>query len=127
MFMWHERQACSRCQKITSYLVKFIKGLPHNAGGQNKSHIILKFLLYIVWITQIETVDQKFFVSGHSFMVCSQDFGLIEKAKKKNSYIYLPEHWISVLAESSREFIVNEDFITMASLSKRSTISLSFK
>jgi hypothetical protein len=32
--------------------------------------------------TNIQTVDHKFIISGHSFMECDQNFGLIEKAKR---------------------------------------------
>lgn len=31
----------------------------------------------------VNEIDYKFLVSGHSYLPCDQDFGLIEKQKKK--------------------------------------------
>ena len=36
----------------------------------------------------IETVDHKFLVSGHSFLPNDRDFGLIEMKIKKANYLY---------------------------------------
>lgn len=119
MFMWHEGQGNRGCKEIASCLFKFIKTLPQsvkhlilysdNCGGQNKSHYIAKFWHYVVRKTQIETIDQKFLVVGHSFMECDQDFGIIEKAKKKNNQqIYVPSMWADIILKSSRKFTVTQ-------------------
>ena len=105
MHMWHEGQASRGCKEIASCLLKFILQLPpnvkhimafsDNCGGQNKSHLTVKFWMYIVKNTNIEIVDHQFFLSGHSFNECDRDFGQIE-LKKKNfkQSIYVPEDWV---------------------------------
>lgn len=101
MYIWHEGQASRGCQEIASCLWKFVKTLPphvkhitafsDNCGGQNKSHIIVKFWLYVIRNTHIDTVDHRFLLAGHSYNECDQDFGLVE-IKKKNvaneTYMY---------------------------------------
>lgn len=118
MFMWHEGQASRGAQKILSCLFKFISQLPptikhidafnDNAGGQNKNKHIIKFWSYVVSTTKIETVDHKFLVSGHSFMECDQDFGIIEKRKKKTSHVFIPNDWMNIVAQSSKTFLVHK-------------------
>lgn len=131
MYTWHEGQASRGCNAIVSCLLKFITTLPphvkhltaftDNCGGQNKSHIIVKFWLYIVRNTHIESVDHRFLISGHSYNECDQDFGLIEKKKKQcKRDLYIPEHWSELIASSCRKFAVvqmqDEDFINLNSL-----------
>ncbi|CAH0558680.1 unnamed protein product [Brassicogethes aeneus] len=131
MFVWYEGQASRGCQEIASCLLKFIKTLPHhvkhitafsdNCGGQNKSHIIVKFWLYIIKNTHIESVDHRFLISGHSYNECDQDFGLVELRKKKVlTDLYVPEHWANLIASSCRKFMVvtmqDEDFVNVCTL-----------
>lgn len=104
MFMWHKGQAGRGCKEIPFYLLKFIKSLPasvtqikafsENCGGQNKSHFIVKFWMYIIKNTKIKTIDHHFLVSGHSYNECDRDFALIETKKRKQvREIYIPERW----------------------------------
>jgi hypothetical protein len=129
--MWNESKASRGCQNIASCLLNFIKSLPsnvtylmafsHNTGGQNKSCFIIKYWLFVVCNTNIQIVDHKFLISGHSFMECNQNFGLIEKAKKTNDrQIFVPQDWETIVAKASKKFIVvqmnQEDFITLDEL-----------
>ncbi|XP_050294278.1 uncharacterized protein LOC126734626 [Anthonomus grandis grandis] len=116
MFMWHEGEAFRGSQEIGSCLLKYVQQLPNsiehiiafsdNAGDQNKNHNIIKFWRHIVQTTSVCTVDHKFLVSAHSYMECDQDFGLIEKSKKKNQYIFVPDDWNKVVPLASRKFTV---------------------
>lgn len=95
MFMWHEGQASRGYKEIASCVHKFIRSLPSNVkhikaftdncGGQNKSHLIVKFWLYVIIKTNIEKVDHRFFICGHSYNECDQDFGIIELKKKHSA------------------------------------------
>lgn len=131
-FMWHEGQASRGCQEISSCLLKYIRSLPpsvkhltafsDNCGGQNKSHYTVKFWLYIVRNTNIETVDHRFFVCGHSYNECDQDFGLIELKKKRcQKNLYVPQDWMELVSSSSRKFITvkmeDVDFVDLDALS----------
>lgn len=87
--------------------VKHIKAFSDNCGGQNKSHLISKFCLYVVHNTHIITVEHQYFVGGHSYSECDQDFGIIEIHKKKNQKdMYIPQDWVHLVATASRKFIV---------------------
>lgn len=131
MFLWHEGQGNRGCKEIASCLWKYIKTLPptvkrlilysDNCGGQNKSHYIVKFWHYVVQKTQIDTVDHRFLIVGHSFMECDQDFGIIEKAKNRNhQQVYVPSMWADIIVKSSRKFMVtqmeNDDIVSLDSL-----------
>lgn len=124
MFMRSEHEASRGSQEIMSCLLKFIKNLPtnithidafsDNAGGQNKNNNIIKFRCYVVSNTQIQSVDHRFLVSGHSFLECDQDFAVIEKTKRKCNRVFVPDDRSNVVAKSSRKFNVErmtqEDF-----------------
>lgn len=132
MFMWPECVGSRSSQEIMSCLLKYIKALPFsvkhldafsdNAGGQNKNKNIVKFWCFIVSNTQIETVDHKFLVSGHSFLECDQDFALIEKCKKNSSFVFVPQDWYTLVSKASRKFTVTEmsqeDFKSIDEMSK---------
>nr|XP_022906720.1 uncharacterized protein LOC111418411 isoform X1 [Onthophagus taurus] len=116
MFMWHEGEASRGSQEIGSCLIRYVQQLPNsiehliafsdNAGGQNKNNNIIKFCRHIVQTTSIQRIDHKFLISGHSYMECDQHFGIIEKSKKKNQYIFVPDDWFNVVAHASRKFTV---------------------
>nr|CAH7732292.1 unnamed protein product [Callosobruchus chinensis] len=73
---------------------KYIQDLPtqithlicysDSCGGQNKNKNIAKLLMFLVQSSQLQTIDHKFFESGHSYMECDRSFGLIERNAKKN-------------------------------------------
>lgn len=50
-------------------------------GGQNRNIKIATIYNYIVANKSfsVDEIDHKFLVSGHSFLPCDQDFGLVEK------------------------------------------------
>lgn len=93
MCMWHEGVASRGANEIASCLLNLVnhRGLTDkkhlviwcdNCGGQNKNRILLFTLIFLVSIGIFHTVEQKFLVSGHSFMPCDRDFALIEKRKR---------------------------------------------
>lgn len=53
-----------------------------NCAGQNKNRMVVFVILYLVAKQYFDEVTLKFFVTGHSFMPCDRDFGLIEKRKQ---------------------------------------------
>ena len=80
MYMWHEGQASGGYKVIASYLSKLIQSnafavkhvfaFSDNYWGQNNSNLIVKFWMYIIRNTQIETVDHRFLVPGHFYNEC---------------------------------------------------------
>jgi len=71
-------------------------------GGQNRN---IKLSLMCNYITtspefKVSQIDHKFLCSGHSYLPCDQDFGLIEKSKKYYPNIYIPDDWKSVITSA---------------------------
>lgn len=81
-------------------------------GGQNRNIKIAVFWLHVVANPRfkIETVDQKYFLSGHSWMDSDKDFGVIEKAKAHFSNIFVPSDWVEVVKNSKTKqpFVVTK-------------------
>ena len=99
MCMWHERQGSRGPNEIGSCLLKYIQqnDLPESliayantCGGQNSNIKLCLFWLHVVSDASNNTkiVDQKFYVSGHSYISCDRDFGLIEAQKRYHPYIF---------------------------------------
>lgn len=69
-----------------------------SCGGQNRNiklTLMLKKLL--TSLVNVNTIVQKFFVSGHSYNSCDRCFGIIEKQRKVTQDIFLPKHWINII------------------------------
>jgi hypothetical protein len=50
----------------------------------------------------VALIDHKFLVSGHSYLSCDQDFGVIEKNKVYFREIYVPSDWEQVIATARK-------------------------
>lgn len=53
-----------------------------NCVGQNKNKMLLFLWIYLVTKGYFQEINQKFLVSGHSFLSCDRDFAHIEKRKR---------------------------------------------
>ena len=100
MYVWDETIASSGSQEIASCILKHIQDITTQkhvmaysdaCTGQNRNINIALIWLKIVQPSDnnVETVDHKFMVSGHSFLPNDRDFGLIETKIKKSNYTYL--------------------------------------
>nr|CAI5834258.1 unnamed protein product [Callosobruchus analis] len=106
MFLWHEGFSGRGANEIASCLIRFLNSgftnkktlVPwcDNCGGQNKNKFILFTLIFLVSIGLFDAIEQRFLVSGHSFMPCDRDFALIEK-RKRTMKAYIPEDLIDVI------------------------------
>ncbi|KAG8316405.1 hypothetical protein J6590_051501 [Homalodisca vitripennis] len=56
--------------------------------------------MYIVKNRHIEIVDHKFLVAGHSYVQYNEDFGHIEKTKKKIQFVFVPDDWVTAVASA---------------------------
>lgn len=71
----------------------------------------------------VETVDHKFMVPGHSFLPNDRYFGLIESKIRKSNYLYIPEHYYNLIevCKKKNPFLVvrrmaQKDFISTQQL-----------
>lgn len=102
-----------------------------SCGGQNRN---VKMSVMLSKILQshpsLEVINQKFFIPGHSFSTCDQDFGITEKEKRYQKNIYLPDDWNEVIQASKKKdpkFVVTKmdssKFFSCAKLLKKNKIA----
>lgn len=113
MCLWHETVAKRGSAETTSCLLKYIitnfKPMEKmerklivwsdRCVGQNNNWRSIALYQYLVTMKYFTSVEQKFLISGHSFLPCDRDFALIER-KKKTATIYHPKEWIEVIANA---------------------------
>lgn len=141
-YFWDESVASRGSQEISSCLKKHIENfvpkdtekiilISDACGGQNrniKTTLCLKKILNSWPYDQLKLVEQRFFVSGHSYNSCDRCFGVIEKQKRSTEMIYIPQHWINIIKQSKKnepKFVViemkREDFFSCKQLELNTT------
>lgn len=138
MYVWSENQASRGGQEVGSCLLKHLKEnlnekttkvilYSDSCGRQNRNIkvtlLLKKFLHDLPPDYCLDSIEQKYFVSGHSYNSCDRCFGLIEKNRKTTAEIYTPTDWVNVIKESKKNaplFDVN----TMQSADFVSSINL---
>ncbi|KAJ8879142.1 hypothetical protein PR048_019748 [Dryococelus australis] len=98
MFVWNESLAKRGSSEVTSCILKYIElhFEPLKVGeirrlvawsahyiAQNNNPWYIALYNYPIMKKYFTMIDQKFLVSGHSFIPCCRDFALIERRKKK--------------------------------------------
>ncbi|XP_022906542.2 uncharacterized protein [Onthophagus taurus] len=93
MCTWHEGVAGRGSNEIASCLLSLLNKedavtknelriWTDNCAGQNRNKILILLYIFLVTHKVFNVIEHKFLVSGHSFMQCDRDFGLIEKRKR---------------------------------------------
>lgn len=54
-------------------------------------------------LVNVNTITQKFFISGHSYNSCDRCFGVIEIQKKVTQDIFSPTHWENLVREAKKK------------------------
>nr|CAI5817157.1 unnamed protein product [Callosobruchus analis] len=138
MYVWNESQGSRGPQEIGTCLLHYTKHFvttsklimySDQCGGQNRNIKIALLCKYILETgqTTLHQIDHKFLVSGHSYMPCDQDFGVIEKNKRHYDNIYIPDDWTRVIktARKKNPFkviqLTEKDFISTDALEKTVT------
>lgn len=110
-YVWHEGIASRGAQEVGSCLIKhFQENLDHetekiilysdSCGGQNRNikiTLLLKHFLENWPHDNLRTIEQRYFVSGHSYNSCDRCFGLIERERKNYGEIYGPNDYIKII------------------------------
>lgn len=138
MYVWHEAIASRGPQEIGSCLKHYIENYVKTSklvmysdqcGGQNRNIKLSLICNYVIQnkISNVKQIDHKFLVSGHSYLACDRDFGVIEKNKKNYNDIYIPGDWVKVISSSRKHNpfkiveMKSENFITTEPLEKNIT------
>lgn len=127
MYVWNESIASRGSQEVSSCLYKhFEKYVPKDTQkiilrsdtctGQNrniKMALMLKKVFSQFDFPELTSIEQHFFVSGHSYNKCDSSFSLIEKQKQVTENILLPKHWVNLMRVAKKTeptFVVTEMF-----------------
>lgn len=117
MYVWSEDVASRGGQEVGSCLLKHFKThIPDEAtkiilysdacGGQNRNIkltlLLKKYLHDLTPDDALMSIQQKYFVSGHSYNSCDRCFGLIERHRKTKAEIYTPNDWINLIIEAKK-------------------------
>lgn len=114
MYLWDETVASRGPQEVGSCLLHYIKTnvrskrlvmYSDQCGGQNRNIKMAVLCNYIVSSPDftVTEIHHKFLVSGHSYLPCDQDFGLIEKEKKYfTDRVHVPSHWKDVIKSAKK-------------------------
>lgn len=96
IYVWNEAVASRGPEKVGSCILNYVENhvktskltmYSDQCGGQNRNIKIAALCDHIVTNPKFHCteIDHKFLVSGHTYLACDQDFGLIEKQKKISS------------------------------------------
>lgn len=134
-YVWDETVASRGSQEISSCLLKHIKSQAQHkkhvviysdtCAGQNRNFNVTLSLMTLLQTneTDIETIEQKFLVPGHSYMPNDADFGSVELAAK-GKVIYVPHQWYDIMATCRRKKKIiicemkSEDFFSTSNLER---------
>jgi hypothetical protein len=98
--------------------IKQVRMMPHGCGGQQKNTIFASMCMALCQDhPNLESIDHKFFETGHSGMECDSIHSKIEK-KSKYVLVYAPDGWEQIIRscrKNPRPFVVcimlNDDFL----------------
>lgn len=93
MCLWNESITGRGGNEISSAILKVLEGRSFpfkknliiwsdNCIGQNKNRMLLFLMIYLVATGKFDSIQQKFLISGHSYLACDRDFAQIEKRKR---------------------------------------------
>lgn len=93
MCLWDESMTGRGGNEIASALLKctFSQTCPlnrklviwcDNCIGQNKNKMLLFLFIYLVATDKFDQIEQKFLITGHSYLPCDRDFAQIERRKR---------------------------------------------
>ena len=140
MYMWDEVTANRGAIEIASFIYKFItQQMPptirklyvfsDNCAGQNKNYIFILFYIFLLHRRHLEEVNHVFFQTGHTYMAADGDFACIEKAIRKQMYIYSPMDYADIIRNARRRnarfqvaMMTQADFYDFEQLKSRCTL-----
>ena len=114
MHVWDESIASRGAAEIASCLFKYcsekadigvrvINAYSDACGGQNRNYKIVLMWMHLCKSTEITEINHRFMVSGHSYLPNDADFGIIERASRKTTNMYVPEHWSRLIETCNRK------------------------
>lgn len=124
--MWSEKDGGRGANQIASCIFELIKTKEYGdierlvfysdaCGSQNRnSHVMAMFIVALEnleSLRNVNTIDHRFMISGHSRLECDTDHSSIEKQKKKLEFsVEVPNDWFNLVKTvgGKKKFRVNE-------------------
>ena len=119
-FLWHEAEGQRGANEIGSVLYIYLKeclksSVKHvvittdSTVSQNRNHLVAGMLLLAAQTLPLESIEQKFLETGHTYMEVDSMHATID-SYRKNLKVYSPLEWpvILQLARRSQPYIVRE-------------------
>lgn len=136
-YVWDESKGSRGSQEIAACVLnhfhqfcmqkKHIIIYSDTATGQNRNiKIALALMTFLQSQNHVQVIEQKFLISGHSYLPNDRDFGSVEQSSKGKT-IFVPTDWYSIMASARRRnsFIITEmhhlDFFSTELLEKAIT------
>lgn len=106
-YVWHEQIAKRGPNEIASCLWKFLElqksknirkivFYSDNCGGQNRNRFIFAMLSLASLTFELDIIH-RFLEKGHTQNEGDSMHGVIENAKKRQSVLYVPEQWVTLI------------------------------
>lgn len=138
MYTWPETIASRGAQEIGACLCRHFSErlLPSTKNlilysdscyGQNRNHKLALLLKKFInsWQNSELSIEQRYFIVGHSYNSCDRCFGLIERQSKITENVFVPSHWVEIIRQAKKtdpKFVVSEmrkkDFVSSEPLEK---------
>ncbi|XP_072032844.1 uncharacterized protein [Amphiura filiformis] len=123
MYMWPETVAKRGSNEVVSCLkhyidnklsvgVKKVKVFSDGCRGQNHNHTVVQVFFTLVKTGQLDAIEHRFPIRGHSFLPCDRHFATIEKKKRKVESVDWFPQWIDMVEESFEVVRVQQDLIS---------------
>ena len=110
MFVWDEVTGGRGSDEVATCLMKWLalrqeegedfdvlRVFCDNCAGQNKNHYVLLTALRMIHEKKLMRVEIVFMVSGHSYLPCDRNFGVLEKKFRVAENIHTPQHYLNVI------------------------------
>lgn len=138
MYVWNETIASRGSQEVGSCIAKHLQSRASTCKhvvaysdactGQNRNIKIVLFYMQLVSSedNEIDVIDHKFMVSGHSFLPNDSDYGSVE-TYARNKTIYVPDDWCNIITQCRRNKsfhltkMLRKDFRSVEKLEKAIT------
>lgn len=109
-YVWHEQIARRGSNEISSCLWKFIKAqvdqgikkiifYSDNCSGQNRNRFVFSMMAFAAIFFKID-ITHRFLEKGHTQNEGDSMHAVIENAKKRQSVLYVPEQWVTLIRMS---------------------------
>lgn len=121
MYVWDETIASRGSQEVASCCLRHLENVTTQCHviaysdmctGQNRNLLMALMWLKVVQSSEsnIDIIDHKFLLSGHSYLPNDADFGIIEMALRKKNFLYTPQDYYDVITQCRKhdKFILHE-------------------